>query len=121
MSQTGPPIVDLSNFEERKEEITKELMKAATTIGARPSPSLDVCRLTRAFGRLGHLRGFRASPGLKECRQRILLIPCPSGYTLLPTLSQLTIDTGLVIHLPCSAWQAICRRSCMQKTHQLRM
>ena len=121
MSQTGPPIVDLSNFEERKEEITKELMKAATTIGARPSPLLDVCRLTRAFGRLGHLRGFRASPGLQGCRQRIPLIPCHSGCTLLPTLSQLTIDTGLVIHLPCSAWQAIFRRSCMQKTHQLRI
>lgn len=48
MSQTGPPIVDLSNFEARKEEIMKDLMKAATTIGARPSPSLDVCELTRA-------------------------------------------------------------------------
>ena len=48
MSQAGPPIVDLSNFEERKEEITKELMKAATTIGALSSSSLDACELTWA-------------------------------------------------------------------------
>ena len=33
MSCTGPPIVDLANFEERKEEIKNELMKAATTVG----------------------------------------------------------------------------------------
>ncbi|EIE19386.1 Clavaminate synthase-like protein [Coccomyxa subellipsoidea C-169] len=33
MSTDGPPIIDLSNFEERKEEIKDELMKAATTIG----------------------------------------------------------------------------------------
>jgi hypothetical protein len=30
---TGPPIIDLANFEERKEEIKDELMKAATTVG----------------------------------------------------------------------------------------
>lgn len=35
MSSAGPPIVDLANFEERKEEITNELMKAATTVGTR--------------------------------------------------------------------------------------
>ena len=28
-----PPIVDLSNYEERKEEITQQLMHAATTSG----------------------------------------------------------------------------------------
>ena len=28
-----PPVVDLSNFEERKEEIVADLMKAATTVG----------------------------------------------------------------------------------------
>ena len=33
MSCAGPPIVDLANFEERKEEIKNELMKAATTVG----------------------------------------------------------------------------------------
>jgi hypothetical protein len=29
----GPPVIDLANFEERKEEIKDELMKAATTVG----------------------------------------------------------------------------------------
>lgn len=28
-----PPIIDLSNFEERRDEIVKELMEAATTVG----------------------------------------------------------------------------------------
>ena len=28
-----PPVVDLSNFEQRKEEIVADLMKAATTVG----------------------------------------------------------------------------------------
>ena len=31
-----PPVVDLADFATRKEEITADLMKAATTIGARP-------------------------------------------------------------------------------------
>ena len=31
-----PPVVDLADFAARKEEITADLMKAATTIGARP-------------------------------------------------------------------------------------
>ena len=29
-----PPIIDLSNFTERKQEITQQLMDAAKTIGA---------------------------------------------------------------------------------------
>ena len=31
-----PPVVDLADFAARKDEITADLMKAATTIGARP-------------------------------------------------------------------------------------
>ena len=34
-----PPIVDLSNFDKRKQEITQQLMDAATHSGARPAPS----------------------------------------------------------------------------------
>ena len=33
-----PPIVDLSNYEERKEEITAQLMHAATTSGVCSTP-----------------------------------------------------------------------------------
>lgn len=40
MAASEPPIIDLSNFEERKEEIKDELMKAATTIGALASSLL---------------------------------------------------------------------------------
>jgi hypothetical protein len=35
-AQKHPPIVDLSNYEERKEEITQQLMDAATNSGSFP-------------------------------------------------------------------------------------
>ena len=36
-----PPVVDLSNFEERKDEIVADLMKAATTVGMLAKISTD--------------------------------------------------------------------------------
>ena len=36
----------------------------------------------------------------------MLLFLCYLCHTLLATLSRLTIDRGLVIRPPCSAWQA---------------
>jgi len=52
----GPPVVDLANFEERKEEIKDNLMKAATTVGMQRACRLYYESVTcKGCGMLGHL------------------------------------------------------------------